>query len=364
LELTEQLVRTLPKVQLHDHLDGGLRPKTILELAESQNVKLPESDPDKLAAWFSKATKKRTLSEYLKGFKYTIAVMQTEEALFRVAYEMMEDMKNDGVVYVETRFSPIFHTTKRLSYDQVVEAVLRGLREGSRDFNVKFGLIICAMRTMPPEGSFKMAEVAVRYREQGVVGFDLAGDEVGYPPKDHLDAFYYIQRNNFNITIHAGEAFGKESIWQALQYCGTHRIGHGLHLKDDIMAPDNQIAEMGHLSTYVRDRRIPLEVCLSSNLDTGAVPDLIYHPFPIFYKNRFRITLNTDNRLMSNTTLTKEFMIAIKLFNLTFKDIEKLTLNGMKSAFCHFPERLDLIYNYIKPGFAKLKENNGRNKDK
>jgi adenosine deaminase len=364
LELTEQVIRDLPKVQLHDHLDGGLRPETILELAESHKVELPDSDPGKLTAWFSMATKKRTLKEYLKGFKYTTAVMQTEEALSRVAYEMMEDMKKDGVVYVETRFSPLFHTGMGLNYDQVVESVLRGLIEGSRVFNVKFGLIICAMRTMPPEGSLQMAEVAVKYREQGVVGFDLAGDEVGYPPKDHLNAFYYIQRNNFNITIHAGEAFGKESIWQALQYCGTHRIGHGLHLKDDIMAPDNKISEMGHLSRYVRDKRIPLEVCLSSNLDTGAVPDLIYHPFPIFYKNGFRITLNTDNRLMSNTTLTKEFMTAVELFNLTLKDIERLTLNGMKSAFCHFPERLDLIYNSIKPGFARIKENSGSTNNK
>ena len=356
INITEGLIRSLPKVQLHDHLDGGLRPETIIELAQSHNIKLPETDPEKLSRWFYTGGKKRSLKEYLKGFKITTAVMQTEEALSRIAYEMMEDINNDGIVYIETRFSPLFHTEKGLNYDQIVESVLRGLKEGSRAFNIKFGLIICAMRTLPPEGSMKMAELAVRYREQGVVGFDLAGDEVGYPPKEHLKSFQYIQRNNFNITIHAGEAFGKESIWQALQYCGTHRIGHGLHVKDDIMAPDNEIFEMGYLSKYVRDRRIPLEVCLSSNLDTGAVSELRYHPFPIFYKNGFRVILNTDNRLMSNTTLTKEFLIAVKQYNLTLRDIEKLTLNGMKSAFCHFPERLYVIYNTIKPGFAKAKE--------
>jgi adenosine deaminase len=354
--LTDELIRKIPKVLIHDHLDGGLRPSTILELAESHQLKLPEREPEKLARWFSEGSSKGNLREYLKGFRITTGVMQTEEALHRVAFEMMEDMKNDGVVYVETRFSPLFHTRRGLSYDQIVEAVLRGLKEGARSFGIKFGLIICAMRNLPPAGSVEMARLAIRYREQGVVGFDLAGDEVGYPPKDHLAAFYFIQRNNFYITIHAGEAFGKESIWQALQYCGTHRIGHGMHLKDDIMTADGQIIEMGYLSQYVRDRRIPLEFCLSSNLHTGAVPDIRYHPFPIFLKNGFRTTLNTDNRLMSNTTLTKEFGMAVRQFGLDIKDVEKLTLNAMKSAFFHFPERLDLIYNVIKPGFAEVKK--------
>jgi adenosine deaminase len=354
--LTEELLRKMPKVLLHDHLDGGLRPATIIDLAQSHNLKLPENEPEKLARFFSESSKRGNLKEYLKGFKITTGVMQTEEAIHRVAFEMMEDMKNDGVVYVETRFSPLFHGMQGLSNDQIMEAVLRGLKEGARNFGLKFGLILCAMRNLPPSTSIEMAKLAIRYREQGVVGFDLAGDEVGYPPKDHLNAFYYIQRNNFYITNHAGEAFGKESIWQALQYCGTHRIGHGLHLKDDIMTADGEIIEMGYLSQYVRDRRIPLEVCLSSNLHTGAVPDLRYHPFPIFLKNGFRITLNTDNRLMSNTTLTKEFGIAVKQFGLELRDVEKLTLNAMKSAFFHFPERLDIIYNVIKPGFTEIKK--------
>jgi len=358
--LSEEIIRKAPKVLLHDHLDGGLRPETIVALASDHRLELPESDPEKLRLWFFNGTNRGSLVEYLKGFRITTGVMQTEEALYRVAYEMMEDMKKDGVVYVETRFSPLFHTGKGLSHDQVVESVLYGLREGARAFGVKFGLIICAMRNMSPEGSLKMAECAVRYRDQGVVGFDLAGDELGYPPKDHLAAFHYIQRSNFYITIHAGEAFGKESIWQALQFCGTHRIGHGLHLKDDIMASDMKIVEIGNLAQYVLDRRVPLEVCLSSNLHTGAIPDLRYHPFPLFYKNGFRVTLNTDNRLMSGTTLTKELVTASSQFDLSLRDLEKLTLNAMKSAFISFPQRLDLIYNTIKQGFATLKNSNRR----
>jgi adenosine deaminase len=354
--LSKELIKRVPKVLLHDHLDGGLRPRTIVDLAREQDFKLPHNDPEKLALWFYGGAKRGSLTEYLKGFKITTGVMQTEESLYRVAFEMMEDMKDDGVAYVETRFSPLYHTVKGLTYDQVTESVLRGLRDGSRAFGVQFGLIICAMRNLPPAGSLKMAECAVRYREQGVVGFDLAGDEIGYPPKDHLDAFYYIHRNNFYITIHSGEAFGKESIWQALQYCGTHRIGHGMHLKDDLMARNNEIIEMGTLSQYVLDRRIPLEVCLSSNLHTAAIPNLRYHPFLLFYRNGFRVTLNTDNRLMSRTTLTDEFDIAVKEYNINLADIEKLTLNAMKSAFIPFPERLDLIYNSIKKGFSEIKE--------
>ena len=355
LTLTKDLINKAPKVLLHDHLDGGLRPETIIELANNTNFKLPESDPVRLAKWFHRGANRGSLAEYLKGFRITTGVMQSEEALYRVSYEMMEDMYRDGVAYVETRFSPLFHTEKGLTYDQIIEAVLRGLRDGERKYNVRFGLIICAMRNMSPAGSLEMAEAAVRYREQGVVGFDLAGDELGHPPKDHLDAFHYIQRNNFFITIHSGEAFGKESIWQALQFCGTHRIGHGTRLKEDMMESDEQIVEMGNLSRYVLDRRVPLEICLSSNLHTTSMRNLHYHPFPLFFRNGFRVTLNTDNRLMSDTTQTKEFHIAVKEYGLSFNDVEKLTLNAMKSAFISFQQRLELIYNVIKPGFAALR---------
>ena len=353
---TEDIIRACPKVLLHDHLDGGLRPKTVIELAASEKIPLPEQDPERLSEWFLRGADKGSLAEYLEGFSVTTGVMQTEESLSRVAYEMMEDMKKDGVVYVETRFSPLFHTKGGLSYDQVVESVLRGLKNGARRFGNKFGLIICAMRNTPPAQSLEMAELAVRFRNQGVVGFDLAGDELGHPPKDHLEAFHYIQRNNFYITIHAGEAFGKESIWQALQFCGTHRIGHGINLKHDIMDEDGRIIEMGSLAQYVLDRRVPLEICLSSNLHTGTVPHLRYHPFPILYRNGFRVIINTDNRLMSRTTLTKEFLLAVENYGLTLRDMERLALNAMKSAFFKFPARLDIIYNVVKPGYAKLRK--------
>jgi adenosine deaminase len=354
---TEAMIKACPKVLLHDHLDGGLRPETIIDLARKEKIELPEYDPVKLSEWFSRGANKGSLHEYLDGFSITTGLMQREDALYRVAYETMEDMKNDGVAYVETRFSPLFHTRRGLSYEQIVESVLRGLKDGARAFGNKFGLIICAMRTLPPKRSLKMAELAVAFRNDGVVGFDLAGDEIGFPPKDHLEAFHYIQRNNFYITVHAGEAFGKESIWQALQFCGTHRIGHGINLKHDIMDQDGKIFEMGTLAQYVLDRRIPLEMCLSSNVHTGSVPNLRYHPFPIFYKNGFRITVNTDNRLMSRTTLTKELLLAVEHYNLTLRDIEKLSLNAMKSAFFNFPARIDIIYNVIKPGFARVRRN-------
>ncbi|MFW6180869.1 MAG: adenosine deaminase [Spirochaetota bacterium] len=358
--LTEELLRKAPKVLIHDHLDGGLRPDTVVELAGQQGVELPERDPDRLRSWFFDGKNKQSLAAYLKGFQLTTGVMQSEQALYRAAYEMMEDLSRDGVVYVETRFSPLFHTRGGLTHDQVVESVLRGLRDGSRVFGVAWGLVVCAMRNMPPASSMEMARLAVRYRNQGVVGFDLAGDELGYPPKDHLEAFHYIQRNNFYITVHAGEAFGKESIWQAVQYCGTHRIGHGLHLKDDIMSTKHRrIMEMGTLAQYVLDRRIPLELCLSSNLHTGAVPDLRYHPFPLFFHNGFRVTLNTDNRLMSGTTLTNELLAACRSYGLTLRDVEKLTINAMKSSFIDFHTRLRLIYDTIKPGFARLAKSGG-----
>jgi adenosine deaminase len=287
--------------------------------------------------------------------------MQTEEALERVAYEMMEDMHNDGVVYVETRFAPVFHTQRGLHWDEVVNAVLKGLESGRKDFGVEYGLIICAMRNM--RLSKEMAELAVDFRERGVVGFDLAGEEGGFPPKKHVDAFHYIQRENFNITIHAGEAFGKESIWQAIQWCGAHRIGHATRLVEDIgMDTRNRkkIVKMGYLAQYILDKRIPLEICLTSNVDTGAVRDLPSHPFGILYKYNFRVTLNTDDRLMSATTMTKEFRIANRVFHLDLADLEKLTINAMKSAFTPHYKRIRLIYDVIKPGYARARRSLGQ----
>lgn len=358
MRITEQFIRTLPKVLLHDHLDGGLRPKTIIELArEIGYTGLPTTDPGELAEWFHRGAQRGSLPLYLEGFAHTCAVMQTEEGLERVAYEMMEDMKHDGVVYVETRFAPVFHTERGLHHDDVVNAVLRGLERGKKDFGVEFGVIICAMRNM--KLSLEMAELAVDFRERGVVGFDLAGEEGGYPPKKHVDAFHYIQRENFNITVHAGEAFGKESIWQALQWCGAHRIGHATRLIEDIgldKKNKNKIVRMGYLAQYVLDKRLPLEICLTSNVDTGAVKSLEEHPFGVYHKYKFRVTLNTDDRLMSATTMTKEYKIAHQVFKLTLDDLEKLTINAMKSAFLPYNKRIGIIYDVIKPGYAAARK--------
>ena len=354
--LADTIIRSLPKVLLHDHLDGGLRPQTAIELARDQRYGLPTTDAGELAAWFHRGAQRGSLPLYLEGFAHTCGVMQTPDALERVAYEMIEDMRDDGVVYVETRFAPVFHTHKGLHWDEVVTAVLRGLERGGKDFGVEYGLIICAMRNM--KLSEEMAELAVDFRNRGVVGFDLAGEEGGFPPKKHIDAFHYIQRANFNITIHAGEAFGKESIWQAIQWCGAHRIGHATRLIEDISLHTEDppaIATMGDLAQYVLDKRIPLEICLSSNVHTGAVQSLEEHPFGTYYRYGFRVTLNTDDRLMSETTMTKEFGLAQDIFGLGIDDLEKLTINAMKSAFIPYGRRLNLIYDVIKAGYARVR---------
>src|SRR6202166_3349961 len=319
MTLADTFIQPLPKVLLHDHLDGGLRPQTAIELARDQHYEaLPTTDAGDLARWFHRGAKRGSLPLYLEGFRHTCGVMQTEEALERVAYEMIEDMHEDGVVYVETRFAPVFHTGKGLHGDEVVSAVLKGLERGKKDYGVESALIICAMRNM--QVSQEMAELAVDFGERGVVEYDVAGEEGGFPPKKHVDAFHYIQRENFNITIHAGEGYGKESIWQAIQYCGAHRIGHGTRLIDDIAVVDGKVVNLGDLAQYVLDKRIPLEICLLSNVHTGATPSVAEHPFKIFYEEKFRVTLNTDNRLMSDSTMTKEFEVAAEAFSLSLDD--------------------------------------------
>jgi adenosine deaminase len=354
MKLDRRILQSLPKVLLHEHLDGVLRPATVIELAKAANYKeLPTQEPTDLARWFHEGANQASLPKYLEGFRHTIAVMQTEEALERVAYEQAEDLSRDGVIYFETRFAPIFHTNKGLTHQQVVAAVLKGLERGRKDFGVFSGLIICAMRNL--DVSLEMAELAVDFRERGVVGFDLAGEEGGYPPKKHVEAFHYIQRQNFNITIHAGEGFGKESIWQAIQYCGAHRIGHGTRLIDDIAVTEGKAVKLGDLAQYVLDKRIPLEICLLSNVHTGAARSLEEHPFKILYQEKFRVTLNTDNRLMSDTSMSKEFEAAQKTFGLNLADFEKMTINAMKSAFLPYNQRCDFIYSVIKPGYAKVR---------
>jgi adenosine deaminase len=354
MKLENRLLQMLPKVLLHEHLDGVLRPQTVIDLARDAEYKeLPTNDPQALAEWFHRGANQGSLAKYLEGFAHTIAVMQSEEALERVAYEQAEDLSKDGVVYFETRFAPLFHTRKGLTHQQVVAAVLKGLERGRKDFGIASGLIICAMRNM--DVSLEMAELAVDFRARGVVGFDLAGEEGGYPPKKHVAAFHYIQRENFNITVHAGEGYGKESIWQAIQYCGAHRIGHGTRLIEDIAVVDGKVAKLGDLAQYVLDKRIPLEICLISNVHTGATPSLAEHPFKIFYQEKFRVTLNTDNRLMSSTTMTREFEAAAETFGLSMDDFENITINAMKSAFLPYDQRIDFIYSIIKPGYAKIR---------
>jgi adenosine deaminase len=357
MKYTKEFLRQVPKVLLHDHLDGGLRPQTVIDLAKKIKYdKLPTTDPGKLAEWFYRGATRGSLPLFLEGFEHTSGVMQTEESLERVAHEMLEDMKKDGVVYVETRFAPVFHTQQGLHNETVVRAVLKGLERGKRDFGVDYGLILCAMRNMEPHFSEEIAELAVDFRDRGVVGFDLAGEEGGYPPKKHIDAFHYIQRENFNITIHAGEAFGKESIWQAIQWCGAHRIGHATRLIEDMKVKDGEVLNMGRLAQYVLDKRIPLEMCLTSNVHTGAVKNMKEHPFGIYYRYKFRVTLNTDDRLMSNITLTDEYHTAADVFDLKLDDLEKLTINAMKSAFMPYKRRIPFIYDKIKPGFATARE--------
>ena len=356
MKIPRDIIRQLPKVLLHDHLDGGLRPQTVIDLAREVRYRgLPSKEPAALGKWFYSGATRGSLPLFLEGFEHTVAVMQTEEALERVAYEMLQDMQEDGVVYVETRFAPIFHTKKGLHPETVVRSVLKGLQRGKKDFGVGYGVILCAMRNMNPSISAEIAELTIDFRDQGVLGFDLAGEEGGYPPKKHVDAFHYIQRMNGNITIHAGEAFGKESIWQAIQWCGAHRIGHATRLLEDITTKRTEIVKLGTLAQYVLDKRIPLEICLTSNLHTGAVKSLRSHPFSTLFKSRFRVTLNTDDRLMSHITLTDEFSTAAESFGLTLDDLEKLTINAMKSAFLPHDERLRYIYDVLKPGFLRLR---------
>ena len=351
----KEIIEKMPKVELHDHLDGGLRPETIIELAEKQKFSIPSNDPGELASWFHRGADRKSLALYLEGFAVTVSLLQTKQDLKRVSKEAIIDRAEQNIVYTELRYAPSLSTQKGLNLEEVVESILEGLEEGSAETGTVYGLILCAMRDK--SDSLEIAELAVAYRTKGVVGFDIAGDEYGHPPKRHLEAFQYIQNKNFNITIHAGEAFGVESIWQAVQICGAHRIGHATRLVEDMTVSDSNIIKMGTLSHFIRNRRIPLEICLSSNVQTGAAETIENHPFKIYYNNGFRVFLCSDNILMSNTNLIKEFSLASEAFDLDIHDLEKLTINAMKSAFINYDERLDIIYEIIKPEFAELKKN-------
>ncbi|NES26617.1 adenosine deaminase [Micromonospora terminaliae] len=350
----EDIVK-VPKALLHDHLDGGLRPATIVELAADAGHELPTTDPEALGRWFAEAANSGSLERYLETFAHTVAVMQTAPALRRVARECALDLAADGVVYAEVRFAPEQHLEQNLTLDEVVDAVVTGFREGSAlaaeaGTPIRVGTLLTAMRHAAR--SQEIAELAVRHRDTGVVGFDIAGAEAGFPPTRHLDAFEYLQRENFHFTIHAGEAFGLPSIWQAIQWCGADRLGHGVRIVDDI-TPGNPPV-LGRLAAYVRDKRIPLELCPSSNVQTGAAASIADHPIGLLRDLRFRVTVNTDNRLMSGTSMSREMALLVDAFGYGWKELQWFTINAMKSAFIPFDERLKIIDEVIKPAYAKL----------
>jgi adenosine deaminase len=358
--LTAATIRRAPKVVLHDHLDGGLRPLTIIELAEQVGyTELPATDPDKLGQWFRDAASSGSLERYLETFSHTVAVMQTEHGLSRVAREAAEDLAEDGVVYAEIRWAPEQHVEDGLSLSQVVDAVNTGFRQGEelaarRGHPIQVGALATAMRHAAR--SREIAELAVRYRDRGVVGFDIAGAEAGFPPTRHLDAFEYLRRENYHFTIHAGEGFGLPSIWEAIQWCGTDRLGHGVRIIDDITPSSSEAGSplLGRLAQYVRDKRIPLEMCPSSNVQTGAAASIAEHPIGLLRELQFRVTVNTDNRLMSGTSMSREMELLVDAFGYNWTDLRWFTINAMKSAFIPFDDRLDVINDVIKPGYAQL----------
>jgi len=351
--LSAENVRRVPKVLLHDHLDGGVRPATIIDLAQDNGYDgLPTADVAELTRWFTESANSGSLERYLETFAHTVGVMQTPESLARVAAECAQDLADDAVVYAEVRFAPELHVEQGLALHEVVEAVLDGFAEGSAGGDIRVGTLLTAMRHAAR--SLEIAELAIDYRDRGVVGFDIAGAEAGYPPTRHLDAFHYMQRANGHFTIHAGEAFGLPSIWEALQWCGADRLGHGVRIVDDITVKDDGEVELGRLAAYVRDKRIPLEMAPSSNVQTGATASIAEHPIGLLRRLYFRVTINTDNRLMSGTSMSREMEQLVEAFGYGWADLQWFTVNAMKSAFIPFDERLALINDVIKPGYARL----------
>jgi adenosine deaminase len=350
-------VHRAPKVLLHDHLDGGLRPQTIVDLAPGAGHTLPADDAESLRRWFEESANSGSLERYLETFDHTVAVMQSAENIRRVAQECVEDLAEDGVVYAEVRYAPEQHLRDGLTLEQVVEAVQAGFEAGEKAAlangqPIVVRQLLTAMRHQAR--SREIAELVVRYRDEGVLGFDIAGAEAGFPPTRHLDAFEYLQRENAHFTIHAGEAFGLPSIWEAIQWCGADRLGHGVRIIDDIKQRADGTYELGRLASYVRDKRIPLEMCPSSNVQTGAAASIADHPIGVLKELGFRVTVNTDNRLMSGTSMTDEMYALVEAFGYTLADLRWFTINAMKSAFLPFDERLAIINQEIKPAYAVL----------
>jgi len=354
---TDEQVSRLPKVLLHDHLDGGLRPQTIIDIAQEIGyTNLPTQDAAALAEWFRESCDSGSLVRYLETFSHTIAVMQRHQDIVRVAHECALDLARDGVVYAEVRGAPELFTQGGLSMSQVIEATLEGYRSGEKaakdeGFTIRVESLLCGMRQN--KLSQEVAELAVKFGNQGVVGFDIAGPEDGFPPSDQLKTFEYLRQEDAHFTIHAGEAYGLPSIWEAIQLCGAERLGHGVRIIDDIDFSEPK-PRLGKLASYIRDRRIPLELCPTSNLQTGAAKSYKEHPLGVLATLRFRVTLNTDNRLMSQTSMSHEMRESVKAFDWSFTDLQRVTINAMKSAFISYPERLVIIEEIIKPGFAAI----------
>lgn len=351
-------IRKAPKALLHDHLDGGLRPSTVVEIAGQVGYDgLPTTDVDELATWFRTQSHSGSLERYLEPFSHTVAVMQTPDALHRVAYECVEDLAADSVVYAEVRFAPELHIDRGLTFDRIVDAVLAGFADGEKACAaagrpIVVRLLVTAMRHAAV--SREIAALAIRFRDKGVVGFDIAGAEAGNPPTRHLDAFEYMRDHNARFTIHAGEAFGLPSIHEAIAFCGADRLGHGVRIVDDIDVLGDGQVRLGRLASILRDKRIPLELCPSSNVQTGAVKSIADHPFDLLARTRFRVTVNTDNRLMSDTSMSLEMHRLVQAFGYGWSDLERFTINAMKSAFLPFDERLAIIDDVIKPRYAVL----------
>ena len=330
--VTRELLHSLPKTDLHCHLDGSLRLATILDLAARQRVKLPADDEAGLAKAIHKGERCDDLVHYLKAFDITCSVLQTEEALERAAFELAEDAAAENVWHLEVRYAPVLHTRRGLSLARINDAVLSGLRRASKKYDITTGVILCGIRNMDRRDSYRLAELAVAYKGRGVVAFDLAGGERGNPAKDHAKAFELIRENNMATTVHAGEAYGPASIKQALHDCGAHRIGHGTRLSED-----------GDLLAYVCDHRIPLEICLLSNVQTGVVDDLSRHPLRLYFDLGVRVSVNTDNRLITDTTVTDELWRAHVDLGFTLEELKILLVQGFKSAFLPYREKRELL---------------------
>lgn len=391
-------IKALPKVLLHEHLDGGLRPATIIDIAkEIGYTQLPSHDPEELSRWFYDMCNSGSLVKYLHCFDHTIAVMQRAKDLLRVARECVLDLAADGVIYAELRYAPELFVNAELNDDKIVQAIQDGFQEGMEIVNssnahdfvangqdpsmalylypIRIESLLCSLRQHSNEIAERIADLCVKYRDLGVCGFDIAGPENGFPPHRHLTAFNTLRKENMHFTIHAGEDFGLPSIWQAIQVCGSDRLGHGVRLVDDIYQDVDGVAvpvqmselenlhetgtdhfKLGRLAHYIRDKRITLEVCPTSNLQTGCVPSnrLSEHPIHLLHRLRFRITVNTDNRLMSSTSMSNEFQQLVDTFGWTFADMQRVTINAIKSAFIPFDQRIELIKKIIKPSYREM----------